>query len=184
MRGDVTRVVRRELRRRISELRGYHGWLSDWKLQDRTWSIYSTGRVTDSTIHFDLPPRNVRRGYDGYGHHSVPYYYGERNGQEVRVRRQDLEWRGFVPETSDSLVGRPVRRDNHPGHGDETVPAFSGSHLFSQSETVPLGHHSIDWTRHRQFEATGVSHEPAFEDADVQNLTKRWIRYMLSQPTP
>ncbi len=175
MRSDVSQAVRNDLSRRVRELRRFQQWLGDWK-HARTWAIYSTALATDSTVHYDFPPRRIQ--YQAVPR-SAPIPYGERNGERIYISQRDINWRGFKPDTEGADRGRPIRRDMQ-GHGDSTVPALSGSALFTQSETHDIGVNPTNWVTMRQFRCSGVSHEPAFEDTNVQQRSVNWIRYLLA----
>jgi hypothetical protein len=92
----------------------------------------------------------------------------------------DLDRRGFNP--TPTIPGAPTTAPvGHGPHGDETVPRLSGSALFPPSETTTLpSSGTVDFATHRQVNAPGVQHEPAFRDAGIQQLVRSWIQHVIS----
>ncbi len=162
---SVDAVPRREFARRLAEARAYHDWVALWK-HEKTWSIYSTGLVTDMRVHFDLPA-------DRYETHVIPSY-GEgmpvilytaqrANGTEVTVSNPDPESRGNV-----------LRRR---AQSDSTVPDPSGEGLFpGQRHPVAIG---ADYTTLKQFRISGAAHDAICHNANCERCLFDILRHIL-----
>lgn len=134
----------------------FHRWLDLWKYEDKTWSIYSTGRRVDTRIPFNLPPVSYRMDVmTTYGDGPpIILYYGRRaDGSEAVVTDPNPEGRGLI------VTQTP--------HSDGTVPLMSAQGLFP-GEANPIAR-GTDYNTHHQFEVNDPSHESAGHDAICQH---------------
>lgn len=183
VRSTLPSDVQTAVRMRIAGVRRFHEYLSDWKYTDRTWAFLGTTRETDSTLHFDLPPKSIstRRsgGVLGIGSKTV-YEATDAAGHTVQLDADtDILRNGFNPEPANARVNA-----GYGPYGDSTVPQLSASALFPHSEIVlPKDACPKDYRfhTHRQFKLEGVEHEPAYREyPQVQELTAAWLAYIIA----
>jgi pimeloyl-ACP methyl ester carboxylesterase len=128
----------------------FHTWLDLWKYEDKTWSIYGTGRSVDTRIPFRLPPLSSRMEVlPSYGEGPpIIMYYGRRaNGTEAIIDDPNPEGRGLV------VTQTP--------HSDGTVPLMSGQGLFpGEAHRIARG---TDYNTHHQFEINDSSEHAAHD---------------------
>jgi pimeloyl-ACP methyl ester carboxylesterase len=133
----------------------FHRWLGVWKYEEKTWSIYSTGRRVDTRVPFNLPPLSSRMDvistFDGP---PIIIYYGRRaDGTEAAVTDPNPEGRGLIVTQT--------------AHSDGTVPLMSAQGLFpGEAHTIARG---TDYTTHHQFQVNDPSHEHSAHDGICQH---------------
>lgn len=162
---SVDAVPRREFGRRLAEARAYHDWVGVWK-HEKTWSIYSTGLVTDMRIHFNLPPVHTEMHViNSYSMAPPVILYSARraDGTEVTISDPNPEHRGNVM----------MRR----AQSDSTVPDPSGEGLFpGQRHPVVIG---SDYETLRQFRISGAAHDAICHNANCERCLFDILRHIL-----
>jgi pimeloyl-ACP methyl ester carboxylesterase len=141
--------VRTKFSQSLTLARNFHNWLGLWKYENKTWSIYSTGRTVDTRIPFDLPPQSYRMEVP-MTPYAMPYYLGRRaNGSEDIVQDPNPEDRGLIVTQT--------------AHSDGTVPMMSARGLFpGEGHRIRRG---TDYDTHHQFEVNDPDHDHAGHDA-------------------
>ena len=164
-------AIERGLSALVAEAKEFHNWIDVWKLEGKTWAIYSTKVKTDVAIDFkavaplmpaELRIKRVER--DDFGA-TTPVY------EEYRP-----EW----PYKADGLAVVPTQEEE----GDGTVPQNSGNALFP-GQAHELSEENTSDARKRQFEVEGVEHAEAFKSSTVQTgviqLVQRAITSAVSE---
>jgi hypothetical protein len=113
------------LHQRIAGAESFHNWLGDYKLPDKTYSIYGTGVTTDTSIVFDPPtPPPPRRSSGRGGSNPNPWPdYG------AKMQRHPLG-DGTVPQSS----------ANSLFPNETSATAFDPKGKDHQFYASPLGH--------------------------------------------
>jgi pimeloyl-ACP methyl ester carboxylesterase len=136
---EATGVLAR-LRARLTAAEAFHNWLGEYKLPAKTYSIYGTGVITDTSILFDPPIRPP--------------------DEHVVIRGVPMTRPAYWPD-----YGCKMQR---PLSGDGTVPSSSGNALFPNETSAST--FDPKNTTQRQFFRSGLEHEPAYKDSDVQQI--------------
>ncbi len=179
VRSTLDPVVQEALRQRIKGVKRFHNYLGEWKYDDRTWTFYGTACNTDSTVHFDLPPRSIKTrragGVLGIGAKTV-YETSNSSGQTVTLdAERDILRHGYNPAAPHDAQGT---LSGYGPHGDGTVPEISGSALFGLTRTEDI--QACNCSDFRQFYVRGLEHEPAYRNREVQEFVRAWISYVIA----
>lgn len=160
-------VPRREFVRTLATARAFHEGMGLWK-HAKTWTVYSTGLVTDMRVHFQLPPvrseMQVMPSFDpmGMSPPTILHTAKRADGSEAIV------------DPNPANRGNVMRRR---AQSDGTVPDPSAEVLFpGQRHPVKVG---TDYETHRQFQISGHAHDAICHAPGCETCVFDIIRHLL-----
>ena len=145
------------LREVLNQAKEFHGWIQTYKLDGKTWAIYSTGLQTDVAIDFrktaPAMPKKTRQVRTGR-------YDMDTHSPEYTTETYEDPW----PYFADGLAVVPIRE----AEGDGTVPQNSASALFPGEEHAITKENLADTGKHQFKVDNEVEHAAAFKDGAIQ----------------
>lgn len=157
---DVSKEIQKKLIDQVKRMQIVHETLANYRLVDRTWSIYGTGKPTDTVEHFDLPPEKILVDVIPCGEVATVLPYGVNDqGNKVYIKQgHDVDMMGWDEGRS------------RPKTGEGTVPDLSASGLFpGEKHDLHGTFTTADLTKKHQFVSCDIEHEPACKDPYVAN---------------
>lgn len=173
-RHTIDPVPRREMVRRISEARAFHGGLKLYK-HAHTWTFYGDGNTTDTSVHFELPPVHAEFSLLSTALHALNPFSDDLHYKAKRADGSEVTVPGSKVDPSDR--GCVLR---HTNRTDGTVPVASAQALFPGQAHVYRKQDTHDLETQRQFfHFGGAAHDKICTDPPCLDFLDELVTHLV-----